>query len=105
MNKVETAAVGFVQSLCKDALGNGITGNTERSLRYTADALRVLTAMDALTAAKGNSLAEMAAERALRELLSSVGDKPTWPKFEMNAEVFAQYSGQSWAVSGITADS
>lgn len=99
---IRTAALGSALGLAQDAFGNGSSGNQERSLRYIADAVRVLRATFALEEAKGDVRAEMAAEKALADVLQAVGDKPDWPKFEMNADVFAQYANAPWAEGILT---
>lgn len=96
MSKLVAEAVFSARALCQDALGNGSSGNTERSLRFVAEAVRVLSAVTELQAAKGKVTAEIQAEKNLREVLASAGDKADWPKFEMNAEVFEQFSKAAW---------
>ena len=89
-------AVFSARALCQDALGNGSSGNTERSLRFVAEAVRVLNAVADLQAAKGKVTAEIQAEKNLKEVLASAGDKADWPKFEMNAEAFEKFAQASW---------
>lgn len=96
MSKLVAEAVFSAKALCQDALGNGSSGNTERALRFVADAVRVLNAVADLQVAKGKITAEIQAEKDLRATLASVGDKAEWPKFEMNAEVFQQFSEARW---------
>ncbi len=96
MSKLVAEAIFSARALCQDALGNGSSGNTERSLRYVAEAVRVLSAVAALQAAKGKVTAEMQAEKNLREVLANAGDKADWPKFEMNAEAFEQFKDATW---------
>lgn len=55
-----------------------------------------MSAVAELQAAKGKVTAEIQAEKNLREVLASAGDKADWPKFEMNAEVFEQFSKATW---------
>lgn len=102
MSKLVAEGVSYARALCQDALGNGRSGNAERSLRFVADAIRVLNAIAELQAAKGKVTAEIQAENNLREVLASVGDKADWPKFEMNAETFARYSEAPWMADLLT---
>lgn len=94
---IPTGALGTALALAQDAFGNGITGNEERSLRYIADAVRVLRAGLALAEAKGDVRTEMAAEKDLADVLQTVGDKPDWPKFVASAEGVAKYLKEPWA--------
>lgn len=96
MSKLVAEAVFSARALCQDALGNGSSGNTERSLRFVAEAVRVLNAVADLQAAKGKVTAEIQAEKNLKEVLASAGDKADWPKFEMNAEAFEKFAQASW---------
>ena len=58
--------------------------------------LRAEQAIAELQAAKGKITAEIQAEKNLRAVCMSAGDKADWPKFEMNAEVFEKFSKADW---------
>jgi hypothetical protein len=96
MSKLVAEAIFSARALCQDALGNGSSGNTERSLRFVAEAVQVLNAVADLHTAKGKVTAEMQAEKNLRAALAAAGDKADWPKFEMNAEALEQFKDAAW---------
>lgn len=67
MSKSLQRSVDVALSLCLDAYGNGISGNTERSLRFLAGAVPILKAMSASLAHKGDIKLEMALAKALSD--------------------------------------
>jgi len=96
MSDLVNTAFQYARALCKDALGNGSCGNTERSLRYVAEVVRVLDAAAALQAVIDDDSKRAQAEQNLIDVLRSAGDKPDWPKFEMNEKVFKKYCNAAW---------
>jgi hypothetical protein len=87
----------FILSLLRDAYGNGLTGNTERSLRYIREALKLAEAQQAVIETKGDARKQMAFDRLNRQTVEQEG----WPAFDGSN---VQENVQRWAERGLTLD-
>ena len=87
----------FILSLLRDAYGNGLTGNTERSLRYIREALKLAEARQAVIETKGDARKQMAFDRLNRQTVEQEG----WPAFDGSN---VQENVQRWAERGLTLD-
>ena len=67
-NKTLTNAVQTALDLCRDAYGNGISGQEERSLRYIALAVEQLTAVIQVIEDKGDTRKSIQLENLTRSL-------------------------------------
>jgi hypothetical protein len=81
-NKTLTTAVQTALDLCRDAYGNGISGQEERSLRYIALAVEQLTAVIQVMEAKSDALKSIELEGLTRSLRGG-----THPAYEAFPEV------------------
>jgi hypothetical protein len=74
-------ANGLALALCRDAYGNGISGNSERSLRYTKAAIELLELAGRLDADEAKADAQVQTWYYVFER-----DLDTWPPFAFNDE-------------------
>ena len=86
-----------IQALVKDAYGNGISGNTERSLRFIREALKLLDVQEQVIESKGDARTQMTFDKLNRAAAEQAG----WPAFD-GSTVSADIA--KWAAKGITPD-
>jgi len=84
-NRLKT--LGYIEALCKDAFGNGLTGNPERSLRFLREAINIIRLLKKFEETHHPKDGK-AIEEAMREMLEA---ELTWPKHVMNPETMKQY--------------
>lgn len=95
MSKTLAKNNSSILALVRDAYGNGISGNTERSLRYIREALRLLEAQQEVIETKGDARKQMAFDKLNR----AAAEQDGWPKFDGSK---VQESIQQWAEKGLT---
>ena len=95
MSKTLAKNNSSIRALVRDAYGNGISGNTERSLRYIREALLLLEAQQEVIETKGDARKQLAFEKLNRVAAEQDG----WPKFDGSK---MQENIQQWAAKGLT---
>jgi hypothetical protein len=84
----------FIQAVILDAYGNGISGNTERSLLYLCEALKLLKAQQAVIETKGDARKQ----EAFRVLTHQAAEQAGWPAFDGSN---LEESMQQWIQKGL----
>lgn len=87
----------MIRALLSDAYGNGLSGNTERSLRFIREALQLLEAQQAVIEDKNDARKQMAFDRLNRQAMEQEG----WPAFDGSK---VEESMNHWAGKGLTMD-
>lgn len=86
-----------ILALARDAYGNGIGGNQERSLRFTREVIRMLELQHKVIETKAEARATLAFDdenmRIIRE------EAAVWPKFDRS---LMADSLEKWAAKGLT---
>lgn len=76
MSKTHLRITGSALALCRDAYGNSISGNEVRSMKFLAEAIKVLTAQEAALASKNDVRDLAAAEMVIAAALKAEDDFP-----------------------------
>ena len=101
-NKTLTNAVQTALDLCRDAYGNGISGQEERSLRYIALAVEQLTAVIQVIEDKGDTRKSIQLENLTRSLRADT--HPDYAAFpEIDGAVVSDSVGK-WLARNMPAD-
>lgn len=86
-----------ILALARDAYGNGISGNTERSLRFIREAVRMLELQAKIIESKGDARAQLAFEAENRRINRE--ETTEWPQFDRS---LMAGSIEQWAAKGLT---
>jgi hypothetical protein len=86
-----------ILAVVRDAYGNGLSGNTERSLRFIREALKLLDAQQQVIETKGDARKQLAFDALNRAAAEQSG----WPEFEGSK---VQENIAKWAEKGLTLD-
>jgi hypothetical protein len=97
MSKTLAKNNSHIRALLRDAYGNGLSGNTERSLRYVREALTLVEAQQEVIETKGDARKQMAFDKLNRAAAEQKG----WPAFDHSK---VQESLSAWAEKGLTLD-
>jgi len=101
-NKTLTNAVQTALDLCRDAYGNGISGQEERSLRYIALAVEQLTAVIQVIEDKGDTRKSIQLENLTRSLRADT--HPAYAAFpEMDGAVISEARAK-WSARDLPAN-
>lgn len=87
-----------ILAVARDAYGNGISGNTERSLRYLQALVNLAELQQKLIESKNDVRAEQAFDAANRAIITSQ-DAGEWPAFDGSK---VTESIEAWAKKGLT---
>jgi hypothetical protein len=97
MSKTLAKNNSAIVALVRDAYGNGLSGNTERSLRFIREALKLLEAQHEVIETKGDARKQLAFDALNREAAQQSG----WPEFDGSQ---VQENIEKWAKKGLTLD-
>jgi hypothetical protein len=78
MNKAERGALDFVVAMCRDAYGNALTGQPERSIGFIGAATKLLVAMQEYSDAKGDFRAEAKLKEAVQSTFAETEALPAY---------------------------
>lgn len=95
MSKTLAKNNASLTAIIRDAYGNGLSGNTERSLRYIREALLLLEAQQEVIETKGDARKQMTFDKLNRAAAEQAG----WPAFDGSK---VQESLRQWADKGLT---
>jgi hypothetical protein len=95
MSKTLAKNNSAILAVVRDAYGNGLSGNTERSLRFIREAVKLLEAQQEVIETKGDARKQLAFDALNREAAQQRG----WPEFDGSR---AQENLAKWAEKGIT---
>lgn len=95
MSKTHLRITNSALALCKDAYGNGLSGNEVRSMKFLAEAIKVLTAQQTALASK-NDVRDLAA--ADLAIAASFEAENTFPPFD-SANIEAAFD--KWKAHGV----
>lgn len=97
MSKTLAKNNAAIVALVRDAYGNGLSGNTERSLRFIREALKLLEAQQEVIETKGDARKQLAFDSLNRE----AAEQPDWPRFDGSQ---LRENIAKWAEKGLTLD-
>ena len=98
MSKTVSRGASNALAMARDAFGNLMAGNDERSLRFLSALIKTLEATVALAESKNGVKENSALEALLRSQVEMEND---WPKFDGSK---VQENFAKWAALGITPD-
>jgi len=102
-NKSEKAALGLATNMCRDAIGNVITGNELRSLGYLKALVRTLEALSVKVEAGNDVRAEMTLDLKIKRILVQLDVEHGKAPFcgDQVAESIKKYASVGYTLSEI----